>query len=350
MSCVLNSAPDVFDIFEPAVGGSFVADATPDAFLRVQPGLVTGQVSQAEPGMGPKKELNLFAFVPAGSIDIQPDGIAVQMTIKRFEANEKALSIACGHRRQPCPSEQWSNPAEKVQPFVMVTGRRHFQPPSFLGPTQAQPGVQAESGLIFKDNRFMRSQILEFFLEHAEIAGLLPNWPADKNNRPVLDGIPIDASIAGLVSPSALCQTFDSNAVPVSARPTEHGSGQLPRGSFPDRPLSVRESDLSTVPDAPADLWASKSRSRAHLLGESIHSGFDDLWTVHHRSIQVAVPPPIATMPQSSLRHEHPEFLVLSMPVSLGSPPDESTQYLDFSCHHYTAALASMSIYLCRLY
>jgi hypothetical protein len=38
------------------------------------------------------------------------------------------------------------------------------------------------------------------------------------------------------------------------------------------------------------------------------------------------------------------------MPAPFGSPPDESTLHLDFSCHQSTAASTHMSSYLCRLY
>ena len=350
MSCVLNSAPDVFDVFEPAVGGSLVADATPDAFLRVQAGLVTGQVSQAEPSMGLKKQFNLFAFVPAGSIDIQPDGIAMETTIERCEASEKALPIACGRRRQSCPSEQWSNPAEKVQSFVMVACRWHFQSRSFLGPTEAQPRVKAESCLVFEDNRLMGPQIVEFFLTQAEISGPRPNWLADKNSQPVSVGIPVDASIVAPASQSALCQTFDSNAVPMSAHPTGLDSSQPPMESSPNRPPLVHESDPLIAPDAQVVPWASKSRARARLPDESTHSGFDGLYPAPHRSTPVAVPPQTVTVPQSSRPHGRHESPAPSMPILLGTLSDESTPRFVFSCPDHTAASTYMSTYLCRLY
>jgi len=197
MGCVLSRAPNDFDVLEPAVGGGLVTEATPDTFLRVQAWLIPGQVGKVDSRMGLKKQINLFAFVPAGTIDVQPEGVATKTTIQRLKASEEALSIALGRTRQSCPSQQGSNPAEEVQPFMMVAGRWHLQPPSTLGPPQTQPRMKGEPCLVLKHNRFTRSQVPEFFLTHAGIAGPLPNWPVSRNTPPVSSGILIDASIAG---------------------------------------------------------------------------------------------------------------------------------------------------------
>ena len=155
--------------------------------------------------MSLKKHFNRFTFVPAGSIDIHPDGVAPETTAQRFEASKEALSIAPWCARQSRPSQQRSNPAEEIQSLMMVAGCRHFQPPSTLGPPHAQPRMKGEACLVLKHNRFTRPQILKFFLMHAETAGLLSNWLVDMNTPPASSGIPVDASSAGPAARSVLC-------------------------------------------------------------------------------------------------------------------------------------------------
>lgn len=340
MCCLLNRAPNGLDVLEPTVGGSLVANAPPDMFLWVQAWLITGQIDEVNSRMSLKKQFNLFAFVPAGPIDIHPDGVAPEATAQRLEAREEAISIAPRRARQSCSSQQRSNPAEEIQSFMMVAGRRHFQPPSTFGPPHAQPRMKGEPCLVLKHNRFTRPQIPEFFLMHAEIAGPLPNGLVNKNTPPVLSGIPVDASIAGPAGRSVLRQTADSNVAPMSVHPTGPDSNQTPTGSSPNRPPPACESDLSAAPDVPAGSWASKPQDRARLSGESTHSGSGDLYPVPRRSTQDAAPPPITEARQSLRPHALHEFLAPSMPAPLGTPPDELTQRLVFSCHQITVASA----------
>lgn len=75
MCCLLNRAPNGLDVLEPTVSGGLVANATPDTFLWVQAWLITGQIDEVNSHMSLKKQFNLFAFVPAGPIDIHPDGV-----------------------------------------------------------------------------------------------------------------------------------------------------------------------------------------------------------------------------------------------------------------------------------
>ena len=118
MCCLLNRAPNGLDVLEPTVSGSLVANAPPDAFLWVQTWLITGQIGEVNSRMSLKKQFNLFAFMPAGSVDIHPDSVAPETTAQRLEAREEASSIAPRRARQSCSSQQGSNPAEEIQSFI----------------------------------------------------------------------------------------------------------------------------------------------------------------------------------------------------------------------------------------
>lgn len=178
-----------------------------------------------------------------------------------MEAREEALSIASRRTRQSCPSQQRSNPSEEIQPFMMVTGRRHFQPPSTLGPPHTQPRMKGEPCFVLKHNRLTRSQVPKFFLTHAEIAGPLPFWLVDRNTPPVSSGIPIDASIAGPAAQSVSDQTADLNALPMLARPTVPYSNPLPTGSSLNRTPLAGEPAPSIEPERPGRLLGFKASS-----------------------------------------------------------------------------------------
>lgn len=220
-----------------------------------------------------KETLNRFSFMPAGSIDVKPDRIALQSPIKMAQDFHESFPIAALRPNNPKASQKRGYPARKIKALLMLTGRRNTKRMSSFSPSPPQSRMERKSRLILEDHRFPRSQILKFFLTPGEMASHL--WPAleGRHSWPALSDIPVDASTSELVALSALIRTGVSNVRPAWAHPNEPGSDQNPGEIAPnDVPLpGLSEGSSETA----AQVWACFSGllSRPHSPPESSDLG-----------------------------------------------------------------------------
>jgi len=68
---------------------------------------------------------------------------------------------------------------------MMLAGGWDFKPLSFLSPPSSQMGMQAEAGLILKNNGLIGLEVVQFFLTPGENGGRPWRELEDKHNRPV---------------------------------------------------------------------------------------------------------------------------------------------------------------------
>ena len=103
------------------------------------------------------------AFVPARSVDIQPNGVPAQPASQVAHRRQKPLAIPMGKAEQSAPTQERRHPAEEIQTLVMGTPCRHAEALPTFRPAPAQARVQAEAGLVFEDNGLARGQCGDSF-------------------------------------------------------------------------------------------------------------------------------------------------------------------------------------------
>lgn len=110
-----------------------------------------------------QKGVHREAFVPARSVDVQPNRVATQSTSQVAQRRQKTLAIAVGMAKQCAAAQEGGHPAEEIQPLVVRTSRRDSEPVPTFGPPPPQPRVQREPSLVFEDNGLARGQCGESF-------------------------------------------------------------------------------------------------------------------------------------------------------------------------------------------
>jgi len=222
-----DSYPDNIQAFKPAVRGCFIPNASPDSLLAVKTGLIRRQIIQVQSSMSLQKLQNRFSPMPAGSIHIQKYPVTPELFVERFQDLKKAFAVAFGRTDKTVSTQKRRHPSGDIQPLGMLARGEDFQAATFLCPASAQPGMKRKAGLILKNNRFTRPQILEFFLKPSRTGGLESSWPGDKRDRRVSTGSPTGASTSGLDGLSERFRSAASDESQASAHPTESLEGQI---------------------------------------------------------------------------------------------------------------------------
>ena len=134
--------------------------------------------------MRAEKLVHGLAAMPAGPIDIEPDGLVPEPSIQMPQDQEKAGPIpACGVDQSQAP-QQGGHPARDIEPLPMLAGRRNPEALPPAGPAPAQPGMLGKAGLILEDHRLVGAQGVQFFLMPAESAGHRRPWLGDRHGWP----------------------------------------------------------------------------------------------------------------------------------------------------------------------
>lgn len=110
-----------------------------------------------------KKLFDGIASVPAGPVDIKPNGISFKPSIKVAQKFEKPFSIPPFCLNHAIASKQRIDPPRDIQADTMLAGRRNLKTLSFLRPAPAKPGVHRKACLILEYNCLFWPQGLKFF-------------------------------------------------------------------------------------------------------------------------------------------------------------------------------------------
>jgi hypothetical protein len=332
MRCFLNCLPDNFQIFEPSIGGGFIADLTPNPLLYIQTRLISRQISQTDPSMLPKKKIHFLPSMPTCPVHIQPQRIPLQSSIQLLQTIQKPFPVPLRLPQNPFPPQQRSNPPKNIQPLTMLTRGRNPQLLSPLGPTPTQARMQRESGLILKNHRLLRPQRAEFFLRPAEISWHLRPWPANRYNWPVLNDTLSGASNSAPAEPLTLYQTVAANEPPRWDHPNATALNQNPTGTSLNAARLSQLFQVLNEEDAQAGTRLSKTLPPSRLPCASKRSNSDASNLIPRRSIPAADPPISAKEPLSLFRYRLPGFSGQRPTNARGLPPDGLTLSLGFSC------------------
>jgi len=191
------------------------------------------------PGMALEKELNFFAFVPFGAVNVEMDGVTPERTEHMLENKQESLAVTLSCADETFPSQEGRNPARQVEPFPMLAGSWDFETFTSPGPAPSEARMETEAGFILKDDRFIGFKLGEFFLTAPENRWRLWPEPADKHIRPVSDCNQDDATNIGLGVPSVATRRFSLGESPVSARPRRLAIGRSPVASSPNLALGA---------------------------------------------------------------------------------------------------------------
>lgn len=209
-----------------------------------------------------KKLINRFTLMPAGPIDIQPNSVSFQPHVKVAQHVEESLSITPLCLNHTIAPKQRIDPARDIQADTMLACRGNLQTFSFLRPTSTQSRVHRKSCFILEHDGLVWREGLKFFLNPSGISVLLGSVLEDTNNLPSLADNQDGASIVGLVAPSGLSRRNALDESPPLARPTVHGSIQIPA----ETSLSVLRapfvSSALTVKSFPLWAWVSRTLNR----------------------------------------------------------------------------------------
>jgi len=178
--------------------------------------------------MGLKETIHRFSFMPAGSIQVKPDRIAPQMTIKMTQDFHEAFSISAVCPNNSITAQKRGHPTREIEALLMLAGRRDAIRMSSLRPSSPQSRMERKSRLILEDDGFPRPQILKFFLTPGEIAAHRSPALEDTHSWPALNDIPVDASRSEFAALSSSIRNGVLSAQPEWGRPNERDSVQNP--------------------------------------------------------------------------------------------------------------------------
>jgi len=273
--------------------------------------------------MGSQKGSNLFAFMPPGTIDIQPDFITLKPTIELLETIEESIPVALRTSQHSHLAQHGRNPTENIQSFLVLAGGEHPQSSANLAPSSANTRMQSKTRLIFKDDGFLICQRSEFFLNCDEISSHLRSAPADTCTLIFSSGSPVDASTTGPDGPLALFQIAFSSGLPRSDHPNGLGSDQIPQAISPDVLPIGAELVRSNEPVAQVSSPVSATLDLFHSPCASTSSSSDASTRALQLSIPDADPPKSAEEPQSLFQRRLPGFAELLSTDCLGLLLDE---------------------------
>ena len=278
-----------------------------------------------------KKNFNVLAFMPSGSVNIEPDSIFRQSSVQMPQALDKTLPVTLGRFYHSSFTFQRSNPPENIKPGMMSTGSWNPQPFSFLRPAYSQPGMQGKTCFILKHNGLIGFQFPEFFLMPSEISSHHDSEPEHMNNWHVSNDIQNDASSIVPDVPLDVSQRCVLNELPMSDHPTvpcltqnqQDSSLNVPPTACEPLTLTEPDDQTLTLPVIPAVLL--------HLPCASMYSNFDASNLILRLSIRDADPPVSAVKPLSLSRYRLPELPEHRSEDALGLLPDASTLTWGFS-------------------
>lgn len=262
---------------EPDVAGNFVSALSPNAFLLIECWLVRRQVFKVNSGMVPEKELNLLTFVPFCAIHIEVDGITSERSEHMLQDLQESLPVPLLGTYESFSPQQRGHPSRQVEPLPVLAGGRNPETLTLLGPTSAEAGMKAETGLILKDDRFVDFESAEFFLTAGENRRRPWPVPEDKRSLPVSDCNPSDATSIEPDVPSRARQAPALDESPGSAHPRQLSAGQTPAASFLNLAVIAASTQVSVDPDDLVVAWGPTPGSRldsrhAHSVPESCDS------------------------------------------------------------------------------
>jgi hypothetical protein len=210
-----------------------------------------------------------FAFMPIGSVNIQPDCVATKAAIKVPQHLEESISVAAFRLDHSSTAQKRSHPAGNVQSLLMLTRCRNLQPFSNERPTASKPRMQSKTAFILKNNGFLRTQRCEFFLGSWRISSRPQPLLGDRYNWLASADTPVDASSTEPDGLSVLFRIGVVNESPMWGRPNGHGlirtSGVIPQ----DAVLSGLRSSGSSEQDDPAAFSGSGHLPQPCLLPAS---------------------------------------------------------------------------------
>lgn len=186
-----------------------------------------------------------IALMPACSVNIQPDGIAVKTAIKALQHLEKSFSITAFRLDHPGTAKERSHPAGNIQAFLMLAGSRNLQPFADKRPTTAQPRVQGKAAFVLKNNGFLRPQRFEFFLGSSRTSSRPRPLLGDRHDWLASGDTQADASSTGPDELSALTRTAAVYGSPTWGHPIGRGSVRTSEAIPPDGAQAVLRSSAS---------------------------------------------------------------------------------------------------------
>jgi hypothetical protein len=212
--------------------------------------------------MRSEEKVDRLAFMPAGSVHINPDRVIPKSPIEMSQDLHEPLavsSLCTNHSEAP---EKGRHPPRQIKTLLVLARCRDAKRMSSLSPPPPQSGMQAEPCFILKNHRLPRPQILKFFLTPGEIVSPLRSELEDRNNWLVLADIPIDASISGPVALASSTRIAALSARLAWDRPIEPGLGQILEATGLNGAPLPGQSGASRVRAAPGSACSS---------GRSIH-------------------------------------------------------------------------------
>ena len=218
---------------KPDIFSDFVATLAPYAFLWIKRRLVRGKILQMNLSVGFQKKFNLFASMPRGSIRIEEDIIALELSQQVTQHFQESLPIAPDCSDQPLPAQERRHPTRQIEPVVVLAfggNPKSFAP---LGPTPPQAGMKAKASLILKNNGLSGFKIAQFFLTPFENCGSLRRGPEDKHSCPALGSSLIGAATSELAELSASVRNAALGVPPMLAHPRQLWAGRILGVSFP---------------------------------------------------------------------------------------------------------------------
>jgi len=281
-----------------------------------------------------KKLFDGIASVPAGPVDIKPNGISFKPSIEMAQNFKEAFSVTPFCLNHAVASKQRIYPPGDIQANTMLAGCGNLKPFPFFRPAPADPRVHCKACLILKHYCLFCSQRVKFFLKSSGISGLLGFALEDKNNSLSLTDNPNDASSVGLAAPSGLFRKIVSDESQPLARPTEPDLNRIPAETSLSVPPAFFESLSLIAKVFPAWAWVSRTLSRLYSLRESIGSSSSESTLTPRLSIQdVALQAPKARRLSLCLS-KLLVFVRLMLINALSWPLYALKLVWDFSCPH----------------
>jgi hypothetical protein len=191
-------------------------------------------------------------------------------SIQMFQNLQESIPVTALCTNHAVAPQQRGDPSGYVQALVMLAGRQNLQATPFLAPAMTKSGMEGETGLILKNDRLSRFQLLKFFLTSPGTSSHLHFWPEYRSNLRASSDIPDDASIAEPDALSGLCQSAFLNEQRPLAHPIEPDSNQNHAASYPDALRVPAEPYLPNWSGGLGAVLASKIQARAHLRRASI--------------------------------------------------------------------------------
>jgi len=199
--CPAHGNPDCVEFWEPAIRRRLIPNPAPHPLLRVEGGLVPGEIVEPQARVGLEEGIHGVPLMPPGAVDVQPDGVAPEPPVEMAEHLEEAGSIPPGHPNHATLAEERRHPTAEVEPGVVLAGRGDAEALAALPPSAAEAGVEREAGLIREGDGLGRSQTAEFFLAGAGTPAPRRSAPGGSYSWPASAGSPTGGARVGLGAP-----------------------------------------------------------------------------------------------------------------------------------------------------